>query len=381
MNKVILIGGNHHNGLGLARSFGLNGIKPFGIIVNNNKNNCFIAHSKYWAEKWIIDHNEKIIDILLSNFTHENHKPVIIPWSDSAASIIDNNLDILKPFFILPSLGGKQGAIVELMDKQKQVEFMKKYDLPMAKSWTINLPYEHHNDLIFPCICKPVSSYDGSKLDIRKICTEEELISYLTILENKGYNRILIQEFISFERELEFIGGCDSNPSYLISHNIREWPVVGGTNSFFRIVNDQNIYKVCMGLLSSLQNEGYFGMFDIELFQVKEKILINEINWRNSGNSFFALGTNVHWAVIWYLQAIGKDASFLMHTTKDVNQMAMNEATDLRHVLFNSLPLSSWLKDLRRTKSFALWYYKDLKPTLIQYIYLVKELIFHHRKG
>lgn len=33
MNKVILIGGSHHNGLGLVRSFGVNGIRPYGIIV------------------------------------------------------------------------------------------------------------------------------------------------------------------------------------------------------------------------------------------------------------------------------------------------------------------------------------------------------------
>lgn len=32
-NKVILIGGNHHNGLGLVRCFGINKIFPYGIIV------------------------------------------------------------------------------------------------------------------------------------------------------------------------------------------------------------------------------------------------------------------------------------------------------------------------------------------------------------
>ena len=48
MNKVILIGGDHHNGLGLARSFGINGIKPYGIIVTGRNKHSFISKSKYW---------------------------------------------------------------------------------------------------------------------------------------------------------------------------------------------------------------------------------------------------------------------------------------------------------------------------------------------
>lgn len=31
-NKVILIGGNHHNGLGLARSFGVNGTNRMALL-------------------------------------------------------------------------------------------------------------------------------------------------------------------------------------------------------------------------------------------------------------------------------------------------------------------------------------------------------------
>ena len=33
MNKVILIGGNHHNILGTARCFGINGFHPYGLSL------------------------------------------------------------------------------------------------------------------------------------------------------------------------------------------------------------------------------------------------------------------------------------------------------------------------------------------------------------
>lgn len=110
MNKIILIGGNHHNGLGLVRSFGVNGIKPLGIIIGNNKKNSFVTKSRYWEKTWVFSSEKEAISFLLGNFKQEIEKPVIIPWSDSAAAEIDNNLDALMPFFIVPSLGGIQGA-------------------------------------------------------------------------------------------------------------------------------------------------------------------------------------------------------------------------------------------------------------------------------
>lgn len=382
MNKIILIGGNHHNGLGLVRSFGVNGIKPLGIIIGNNKKNSFVTKSRYWEKTWLFSSEKEAISFLLGNFKQEIEKPVIIPWSDSAAAEIDNNLDALMPFFIVPSLGGIQGAIVKMMDKQRQIEFMDKYGLPMATSWTISLPYkEDGEDFIYPCICKPVSSYEGLKTDIIKCNNSQELITYLSKIHKKGYKRILVQEYIVFDRELVFDGSCGNDSGYIISQNVRNWPNVGGTNSFFQVINEDKINTVCNQLLKALRNEKFFGMFDIELFQVKDRVLVNEINWRNSGNSFFSLGTNVHYAVIWYLNAIGVDTSMMKHHTNDTSQYAMNESTDLRHVIFGNLSISNWFKDLKKTQSFALWYPKDLKPTFYQYLYLLKELVFHRHKG
>lgn len=380
-NKVILIGGDHHNGLGLARSFGVNGIKPYGIISNNQKKS-FISKSRYWEKTWIVDNEKSAIKLLMQMFANEVVPPVIIPWSDSAAAEIDRNYDALRNSFIVPSLHQKEGAIIEMMDKKNQIDFLRKFNLPMAESFTVDLPFEGDVDkLPYPCICKPVSSYEGNKTDIKKCDNQDSLSEYLNILFLKGYKRILIQEYVNFDKELEFVGACCDDPAYIISDNVREWPVIGGTNSFLHIIDDKDVHHVCKELLASLQKENYYGLFDIELFQVGNRILINEINWRNTGNSFFALGTGVHYAVIWYLNAIGVDSSNIKHHTLDTKQYAMNEATDLRHVVFKGLSFVLWLKDLRRTKSFALWYSRDLIPTIVRYCYLIKELVLHRHNG
>lgn len=88
-NKVILIGGNHHNGLGLARSFGVNGIKPYGIIVGEGAEHGFVRKSKYWAKTWVIKSDDEIVEFLLNAFQNEKEKPVVIPYSDGAAEEIE----------------------------------------------------------------------------------------------------------------------------------------------------------------------------------------------------------------------------------------------------------------------------------------------------
>lgn len=381
-NKVILMGGSHHNGLGLARTFGVNQLFPYGIVIGEGTEKSFVRKSKYWAKTWSVENEKQAIELMLHEFGAESQKSVVIPWSDAAAEAIDANLDKLKNKFIVPSLAGRQGAIVELMDKDKQVEFAAKYGLPMAKSCVVPLNREIvlPADFSFPCIVKPVASYEGQKYDIQKCDNRVETIHYLEQLKIKGYRRILVQQFINFDYEMEFVGCCCNELAYVISKNTREWPVIGGTNSFFQCTNNTETNETCKNILNALRTEGYNGLFDIELFSVKGKVYLNEINWRNTGNSFFNLGTQVYYPVIWYLSNLGKDTSHLRHFCKDTTQYAMNEATDLRHVVYGNLPLLQWNKDRKRTQSFALWYAPDLKPTFAQYQYLVKELLRRGKK-
>ena len=378
MNKVILIGGSHHNGLGLVRSFGVNKIAPYGIIVGENAEKSFVRASKYWKRTWAVADEKQAIDLLLREFSDETEKPVIIPWSDGAAEEIDKNLDSLKEKFNVPSIGGKQGAVVKLMDKQNQVEFAKQYGIPMAKSCVVDLSnIQLPDDMVYPCIVKPVVSAEGKKTDIRKCETEQETLSYLENLSQSGYHRFLVQEYLNCNYEFEFCGAINKNMrAYTTSRDIRIWPPIGGTNSFFECISNEEITKICKKLLNALEKVNYSGCFDIEMFYTDKIIYLNEINWRNTGNSFFALGSNVHYAVAWYYSVIGKTIpNCISLSCNNEEQCAMNEATDLRHIICGNITWKQWLKDRKRCKSFALWYAPDLKPTLLRYAHLAKELL------
>lgn len=375
MQDVVLIGGNHHNGLGLARSFGRCGIKPYGIIVNDCKKS-FVTKSKYWKKTWILSSEDDIVEFVLENFKEGT---VIIPYSDRVAMIIDVSLDILQTKFIVPSIANKEGRMYELQDKYAQIQFANKHSIPTPQSQIVKIPFDsmQYDDIIFPCILKPVTSAEGDKRDIVKCDDSTSLKAEISRLCQKGYERVLVQEFVDYDYEFVVFGSCGRNESYLIKKNIRQWPEVGGTASFAQCLVDDLVCSSCENILKALKEENFNGLFDIELFKVGNRVLLNEINWRNSGACFLCKGTGVEYAVIWYLEMTGQQekADSMKHFCNDPAQYQMNEATDLRHVVYGSMSFKKWINDLKKCQSMALWNTNDFKPTIYQYFHLIFEMI------
>lgn len=267
------------------------------------------------------------------------------------------------------------------MDKQKQMQFAQQYGILMAKSCIVDLCHiSLPEDIVYPCIVKPVVSAEGQKADIRKCDTKEQTLEYLHQLRTKGYHRFLVQEYIDYDYEVGFIGSCSKRPAYMINRKIRVWPQIGGSNSFVHRNDNQQIELYCKKILKILQEINFSGLFDVELLYRGGKLYLNEINWRNSGNSFFSLGSHVHYAVIWYYIVTGQKIPQGMRFVCDSEDFyAMDESCDLRQVLAKNISLKQWLEDRKKAKSFALWYGTDLKPTVAEYWRLALELV--RRRG
>lgn len=380
-NKVILIGGNHHNGLGLARSFGVNGIKPYGVIVGEGAEHGFVRKSKYWAKTWVIKSDDEIVEFLLNAFQNEKEKPVVIPYSDGAAEEIDLNLDRLKEHFLLPSIGGQQGKIAELMDKQKQVEFAQAYGIPMAKSCVVDLSdIRLPKDMIYPCIVKPVVSAEGEKSDIRKCDTETQTVAYLQELRKKGYHRFLVQEYLNYDTEYLMVGSISGqNQCWVNSKKIRVWPVVGGSSSCLQVTNQKNVSDFFESVRYAFQQITYDGFYDVDVLQVNGKLYLNEVNWRNSGTIYSVLGSKVYYPVNWYYwKTQNQSPENFIQSCLDETVYTIDESLDLRHVACGNITLKQWLRDKKKSKAFALWYTPDMRPAIAQYLHLLKELIKRH---
>ena len=375
MNKVIIIGGAiYHNSLGLARSFGVNGIAPYGILVGDKgcKWKNISALSKYWAKVWIVKDEEEAISLLLDKFANENDKPVLVPSSDGAALAIDRNYCLLAKYFLVPGIKGKQGVIANLMDKFEQIKWARSLGLDIANAEiiTIDEPSKCVTSLRMPVILKPVVSAEGQKHDIRKCHDVPSLRHELEILKNKGYRRILAQEYVEKDYEIELWGSILENSHlqpYLLSKHYREWPNTGGTVCYHEFITDPVIKKQAEEILSKIKACGYIGNIDVELFSVNGALMLNEVNFRNSGDIYACFTNKVFYSYYSYLDMIGEDVSKCNLLYGD-RTTAMDENLDLRHLIFGHISIKEWFKDWKRCSDFALFYKGDLKPAFAKYM-------------
>ena len=195
-------------------------------------------------------------------------------------------------------------------------------------------------------------------------------------LSRKNYHRILIQEFLQKDYEAELFGCICENTNhipYLFSKHVREWPPVGGSVSCHQFLKDRALVKQAEHFLRQIRDYGYRGNIDIELFVINGELVLNEVNFRNSGDVYACFSQNVHYPVFSYRDMIGEDTS-QMNTEYTTKHYAMNEATDFRHVLYKGMKLSEWLKYWRKSKDYAYWFSGDMKPVLRKYMYFLKKM-------
>ena len=376
-NKIILIGSSHYHGLNMARCFGEKGIKPYCIIVGKHSTN-FVEASKYWERVFSVDTDKEAIKLLIDKFGNEQLKPVVIPWSDGATFELDRNYKILKENFYLSSINGLPGEIGKWMNKDKQMEFAKRFGLLMSPTKILSIPLvcdeiiSAKQILTIPLFLKPVTSREGTKNDMRKINSWEELEQYSLELESKGFRRILVQDYMNIDMEYDFMGFCsEESSSYTVAEKIRSWPAKGGAASFARVIDIKEKKVFFDDVIVKLKDFGYAGPFDMDIFLVGNKIYFNEINWRSSANVYAALKSGNNYPYSWYL-AVTKQNGSLQKNCATTDFYFMNEIWDIKHVLSSNITLWSWFIDFKKTKVFAFWNSKDIQPFFVQIVGTIK---------
>lgn len=381
MNKVIIIGGDHYNALGLARVFGVSGINPYGILTTYGakKSHLCAYKSRYWNKYWHVIDESEAIQLLMSEFLHEEIKPVLVPSSDGAALAIDNNYNDLSKHFILPGIKGEQGAIAFLMNKSNQALWAMNAGIKMAKTILIDLTKDlgvQIDNIPYPCIIKPVVSTEGMKSDIKKCDSKEILLQTFERLIEKGYQRILIQEFLNKDYEAELWGSILKNSDripYLLSKHVREWPPIGGSVSLHEFIDDEVLHHKAQNFLQKIKATGYVGNIDIEIFVIGDELYLNEVNFRNSGDVYACFASNVLYPYYSYLDMIGCDTSQFNFVYKR-KSYAMNESTDFRHIFIKKCGIIDWIKTCLNCNNFAYLFIKDMKPVFKRYWYCIKQL-------
>jgi len=372
VQSPIIIGGNHHNTLGVIRALGYKGIQSLVLLVTD-ENDPFVSFSKYILKCVLLKSKQEIVPYLLNYAKDKNNKIVIISCADYVTSELDNAFDALKDSYFLPT-SNKQGMCNHYMKKDIMVKLAHKVGIKCPKSWVVDNRSDINVGMSIPCIVKPLASIYGSKAEIRIIRDKETLYSYLVKNKEHGF---IVQEFIDKEFEYQLIG-CSLNhgeeiiiPGY--SKCIRPCP---GTNTGFLEYKPFEGFtcdlEACKAYIKSI---GYQGLFSMEYLRDKQgEDYFIEINMRNDGNGICVTGAGVNLPWIWYQYCVGGNyKKEIRNKVEDI--FVMPEFDDVMLLLKGRVSFAVWLKDYRRTSTFMEYCDKDPKPYSVRKKQFIKHLL------
>lgn len=367
MNKVVVIGGDHHNTLGVLRGLGERGVKSDLILVAHSKV-TFVNYSKYIAKSIKITSDDNLVDLMLSSYMGENEKPVVICCSDSSSGVIDDNRDKLEPFFLLPG-ANEQGRISSLMSKKRMAELAVEVGLNIPQTSYVKNPNCELSRIKLPCIIKPLESRKGSKKEIAICKTQDDLYRYAASHDVRNDQ---IQDFIDKDFEYQLIG-CSTKSEVIIpgvSKILR--PCKGSNTSFLHYTPLKDDFCEIEKCKEFVRRTGYHGLFSLEFLRDKNgKDYFMEINFRNDGNAICVTAAGVSLPYIWYQDCIGQDYSEeAMNPISPV--YVMPDMAELKLLVTRQISLKEYLSDFRKTNRFMEYDRYDKKP----FWNLIKKEIF-----
>lgn len=373
--KVIVIGGNHHNTLGLIRSIGEKGL-PVYLFLEHQESlaTCNLRFSKYITKIYHLQDEEEIITLLKHDFGDEKHKPIILCASDASVCLLDLHYDELKGKFLFFN-AGKQGRVNFFMNKFNTFPLAEKCGFEIIKTWHVNRTDNIPKDIIYPCFSKASNSSIDGKNGIGISNSEEELREKL-----KCANELLVQEYIEKEYEIDINGfSYNHGDDVVINAVCRKIRDYTDRQSQFEILEDISLYSNLdlRPIKRVIKMIGYEGLFSVELMCKNGLFYFLEINLRSDAMNYHYTSGGYNYPFLWYLYGIerklDKSQVNLPHLKKPLYIMQWSDFSDVIH---RRISFFEWLRDLSRTRAFFVLNFKDPKPFMFVILQNVK-LVLH----
>ena len=373
MDKVIyatVIGGLHHNTLGVIRALGEKGILKDKIdvliIANNPSRRNIISACRYVSKSnlyYLDDYSSIFLKLKELRPINEIRK-VVICCCDGAAEEVMVHCNELSDYYITPSVNID---IHQMMNKEFQTKIAEKNGLTVPKSSTIkNKNIADWN--IYPCITKPIFSIAGAgKSDIKISNNEDELRQ---ALEETVANSVQVQAFIKKSLEFQLIG-CSLNEG--------EFVIIPGYTNIIRQPKNTNTGYLKYSPISQLNCDlegikryikaiGYSGLFSIEFLRDEDgKDYYMEINMRNDGNAYCVTSAGVNLPFIWVYYNLCQSFPIEEICTFYKPVLFIPDFSDI-HLGINEVGFFGWLRQMYQAESHSVYNKKDIKPIIVDFI-------------
>lgn len=359
-HKFIVWGFEHYNPLGIVRSLGEEGIRPYTIIIKSSTESITSA-SKYVKKNFFVETVDDGYRVLLDNFGHESQKPFIITSDDTITSFLDTRYEEIKEKFICFN-AEVAGRVSFFMNKNHINELALKHGLNVLQTYIVKKG-EIPDHIQFPVITKALSSITpGWKEDVH-ICNniDELKAAYKHIKSEK----ILLQKYIIKKNELCLDGfsiahGTEFKIAIASTYNSVNTSTFSSNMTIFKL--DNSVIEEALG--GMLREVGFEGIWSVEfLIDENDELYFLEINFRNSTWSYAATCLGMNMIMGWSNGML--EGHIVEGFEKKIphGYMAIAEFPDFRdRVKTHRISAVKWMKELRLYSCKFLYNRQDNKP-------------------
>lgn len=363
MNKVIILGNDHTNTLGLTQTLGKTGYETYSYVWGRNTG--IVKSSRYCTKLYTSSTKEEAIDKILKTKEFYETPTPIIASCDDAAFLLEDNAEKLQDRFVFEHTISDY-SISELLEKKLQVKLALSAGFNVPKSWIgvnkENIP----SDIIFPCLIKPQESRLGAKSDIH-ICDDYYVLEKrLCSLERTA--DVIVQQYIDHDYEISILGCALKNGDVVIpcvENKLTLYPKYVGLECLadMQPLNDSSIIEPIKKIICE---SGYIGVFSVEMMhnKVDDKFYFTEINLRNDGANTFVYKCGVNLPHIHICDLIGKKWEIPQVSKPGFYIWDFHHFMSLIH---RDMSLYAWIKEIVHSNGFLTFFLEDRKPFVKQY--------------
>ncbi len=359
MNRIVVIGGDHHNTLGVIESLGQKGIRSYAILYTPYKK-CYVPHSKFVESGWSCSEEKELVDCLKVNFDDAKEKAVIVATNDIVADILDRHYEELKNICIIPTVE-PAGSLATIMSKEYMSNLAQKVGLQVPKTWILtdlSIP----TGIEYPIITKAISSVAGTKENIKVCRTEADLLSF--IRDRRGCSTIQIQKYIDKEFEFQLLGvSINHGETVIIPGRTHIDRPNGLDNTFFLYFDkyEASLQPLVDKAIDFVRRTKYSGPFSIEF--LREKVTgedyFTEMNFRNDGNAYVVTAAGMNIPYIYYLSQVGGDYKHEVCNSSVIRTYIVPEFYYFTRFMAGEVRFREWWKNMKKADCCTTFFKKD----------------------
>ena len=361
-DKIVIIGGDHHNTLGLVRSYGIKDIKSDVILIGPTVDG-FVLKSKYVSQGFRVHSPQEAVNCLINLYGNYDGIVVVQTSSDEAGAALDDAIETIPSHIKIPNA---KGQLSYLMNKDNMCQVAKSVGLNVPQ-YTLVHPAEIvdkvDDGVIYPCITKAISSLDGGKSDTTICQSAHELISFLK--KDHRCPNVIVEQFIEKEIEFQFFGlSLNGGEDIIIpGHSHIHRPGIQNEYYFPYIENDESFDDTLSKAKDFIKKVKYSGLFSVEFLRGKDgKDYFLEMNFRNDGNAICVTDAGFNLPYVWYLSEAGKDYKKELSSYIFKSVEFCPDVIYFYHMMNGELSFREWYNTTKRSNSFTMFYKGDNKP-------------------